>query len=396
MMQLTAAEKTFRDEVRGYIHANLPADIKHKVMNDLHLKKGDHVRWQNILREGGYFGGGWPSEHGGADWSPVQQYLFEQENALAGGPFIIPYGVNMVGPVIYTFGTQAQKDTYLKDILDNRTWWCQGYSEPNAGSDLASLKCSAVRDGDHYVINGTKMWTTQAHYAEMMHLLVRTDDSGRRQQGITFLLLDMNTPGITISPITTIDGLHHTNQTFFDEVRVPVKNRVGEEGDGWKIAKFLLANERTAIADTGSKSRAVASMTRLLQQADHLDAGARFHFSERLARIDFRLTALIALEQRLITQWQAGSQGAHEASVLKVKATELQQDISILFSDLYGPYKAAYNVDRVNKGEFMEAATVADAASGAGHLYLYGRCASIYGGSNQVQRNIIAKSMLAQ
>ena len=394
MMKLSEDEISFREEVREFIRAELPADIRHKVTNDLHLKKDDHVRWQSILREKGYYGASWPCEYGGSGWTSVQQYLFEQENALAGAPFIIPYGVNMVGPVIYTFGNESQKDLYLKDILDNKTWWCQGYSEPNAGSDLASLQCSAVRDGDEYVINGTKMWTTQAHYADMMHILVRTEDTGRRQEGITFLVLDMNTPGITISPITTIDGLHHTNQTFFDDVRVPVSQRIGEEGDGWKIAKFLLSNERTAIADTGSKARAVEAMKQHLVESS-IDQLTRYDLAQRLAKIETRLMTLIALEQRLLTAWQAGQQKAHEASVLKVRATELQQDISVLFGDLFGSYKIAYDIDRVDLGEYRKDCSISERASGAGHLYLYGRCASIYGGSNQIQRNIIAKATLA-
>lgn len=395
MMKLTPQEQQFRQDVRDFIRTHLPADIKHKVDNNLFLKKSDHVRWQKILHQGGYYGASWPRAFGGSDWTVIQQYLFEQENALAGAPFIIPYGINMVGPVLYTFGSAEQQARYLPPTLSNDLWWCQGYSEPNAGSDLASLKCSARREGDEYVINGTKMWTTQAQYADMMHLLVRTDDSGRKQEGISFLLLDMRSPGITISPIVTIDGLYHTNQTFFDDVRVPVANRVGAEGDGWKIARFLLEHERTAIADTGAKARAVVDIKRTIAR---LDTGAGHSpritlFKYRLADIECQLAAVVAIEQKLLSQWKSGGDATRAASVLKVRATELQQTIAGLIADLNGLYKSAYDVSRVEQGDVLEHPTAAQRASAGSYLYLYGRCASIYGGTNQIQRNIIAKTV---
>lgn len=396
MLKLSTEEQAFRKEVRDFMRSNLPSDIKHKVDNHLMLKKDDHVRWQKILHEKGWFAANWPSEHGGKDWTLTQQYLFEQENALAGAPFISPYGVNMVGPVIYNFGSQAQKEQYLPDIVSSDTWWCQGYSEPNAGSDLASLKTPARREGDEYVINGTKMWTTQAHYADMMHMLVRTDNSGRKQEGITFLCIDMNTPGITVSPIVTIDGLHHTNQTFFDEVRVPVTSRIGEEGDGWKIARFLLEHERGAIADTGAKSRAVESITRTIE--DMAKAGFNpqrlQQFKLRAAEVEVETLSVLALEQRYMTEWRHRKSKPMEAAALKTRAVELQQKISVLIADMNGCYKLAYDVKRIDGGDVIDEPTPEQQASGGGHLYLYGRCASIYGGSNQVQRNIIAGSRL--
>lgn len=396
MMKLTDEEKAFQQEVREFINKNLPEDIKHKVVNSLLLKKDDHVRWQKILHKKGWFAASWPEQFGGKGWSVIQQYLFDQENALGGAPFIIPYGVGMVGPVIYTFGTEEQQKKYLPGILSNDTWWCQGYSEPNAGSDLASLKCSAKRVGDEYVINGTKMWTTQAQYADMMHILVRTDDSGKKQQGITFLMLDMNTPGITVSPIVTIDGLYHTNQTFFDDVRVPVENRIGEEGDGWKIAKFLLAHERINIADTGAKTRALADIKNRISEleSEWTNPLQLFQYKIRLAELEAELAALLVMEQRLITNLQNHKEEGHEASVLKVRATELQQEISVLITDLNGPYKAAYDTVRIDQGAVIDFPTPAQQASSGAYMYLYGRCASIYGGSNQIQRNIIAKLAL--
>ncbi|MFA5679069.1 MAG: acyl-CoA dehydrogenase family protein [Pseudomonas sp.] len=396
MLKLSQQEQDFRDEVRAFIAAHLPADIKYKVDNNLLLKKSDHVRWQKILHEKGWFAASWPEEYGGKNWSAVQQYLFDQENALAGAPFISPFGVNMVGPVVYTFGNQAQKDAYLPGILSSDTWWCQGYSEPNAGSDLASLKTPARRDGDEYVINGTKMWTTQAQYADMMHMLVRTSSAGRKQEGISFLCVDMKSPGISISPIVTIDGLHHTNQTFFDNVRVPVANLIGAEGDGWKIARFLLEHERGAIADTAAKSRALAAIRARLRllEADGMNKDRLLQFKLRTAELDAQTLALIAMEQRYLTEWQKRSAHPAEAAALKVRGTELQQTISVLVADLHGPYKMAYDAAYIDRGEMPENRSPAQEASGGGHLYLYGRCASIYGGTNQVQRNIIAGSRL--
>jgi len=396
-MKLTPEEQAFQQEVRDFVRANLPEDIKYKVDNNLLKKKSDFVRWEKILYENGYYAGTWPKEYGGQGWTVKQQYLFEQENALAGAPFISPYGVNMVGPVIYTFGNEEQKARWLPPTLRNDIWWCQGYSEPNSGSDLASLKCSARREGDYYIVNGTKMWTTEAHYADMAHMLVRTDDSGKKHEGITFLLLDMKDPGVTISPIVTIDGLYHTNQTFFDNVKVPVENRIGDEGDGWKMAKFLLEHERTAIADTGAKARAVEKMKDMVKALDQAFPGAYENtlFKMRLADIEAQLAGVLALEQRLVQAWSRGESSAHEPSALKVRATELQQEISVLMSDLHGVYKGAYEVERVDAGEMLEEVTPAQEASSANYLYLYGRCASVYGGSNQIQRNIIARTVLS-
>ncbi len=225
-------EELFRAEVREFVASDLDPATRKKVENAIYLEKEDYVNWQKALHRKSWFGAWWPGQFGGKDWGLAQEHAFLQECALNAAPMLIPYGVNMVGPVLYTFGNQEQQRKYLPGILANDTWWCQGYSEPNAGSDLASLTTTAVLDGDHYVVNGTKMWTTEAHWADMMHCLVRTDKSGKKQQGITFLLIDMKTPGLTVEPIVTLDGVHHTNQTFFDNVRVPVENVVGEPGDG--------------------------------------------------------------------------------------------------------------------------------------------------------------------
>jgi alkylation response protein AidB-like acyl-CoA dehydrogenase len=321
----------WRNEVRRFVESHLPTDLSRKIELGLKLEKADYVRWQQILYQHGWFAGAWPRQYGGQGWDLHRQLIFTQQAAICNAPMIMPYGVNMVGPVIYSYGNEAQKRAHLPAILSSEVWWCQGYSEPGAGSDLASLKTFAERDGDHYIINGTKMWTTEAHWADKMHCLVRTDRSGKPQQGITFLLIDMNIPGITVQPIVTIDGIHHTNQTFFDNVRVPVSNRVGEEGGGWAMAKFLLGNERTSIADTGPKLRLLRHLKRL-QQTFIVDAGngtaLKAMLTSKLADIEIQLMTLCALEAAYVDAWAKGSPMGAEASLLKIRGTEILQSLA--------------------------------------------------------------------
>ncbi|MFT3666938.1 acyl-CoA dehydrogenase family protein [Piscinibacter sp.] len=388
-------EAAFRAEVREFVRAELDPATRHKVENGIYLDKADYVGWQKALRRKGWFGAAWPRAAGGRDWSVRQEHAFLQESAIHAAPMLIPYGVNMVGPVLYTFGTEAQRRAHLGGILDSDVWWCQGYSEPNAGSDLASLKTRAVRDGDHYVVDGTKMWTTEAHWADMMHCLVRTDASGRKQKGISFLLIDMRTPGITVEPIVTIDGVHHTNQTFFDNVRVPAANLVGEEGEGWKIAKFLLSRERTFIADTGNKIRMLRQIrATLAQAAPALEPLQRALQAERLARIGADLGALLALERDYLDEWMAGRDDGIGASVLKVRGTEVLQAMTEFWRDAQGAYGACYDAALRASGEGLGSALPWVRASAASYNYLYGRCWSIFGGTNEIQRNIIAAQLL--
>jgi alkylation response protein AidB-like acyl-CoA dehydrogenase len=383
---------SWRQEVRDFTSQNLPPDLARKGELGLMIEKDDYVRWQKILREQGWFAAAWPTEYGGAGWDLEKQLTFLQEAALNNAPMISPYGVNMVGPVLQEFGTQAQKEKYLPGILSNETWWCQGYSEPNAGSDLASLKTTAVRDGDHYVVNGTKMWTTEAHWADMMHCLVRTDREVKAQRGISFLLIDMKTPGITIQPIVTIDGQHHTNQTFFDDVRVPVENLVGGEGNGWTIAKFLLSHERVAIADTGPKLRLLAQIKDLL--AELPASTIKDRLSQTLADAEIQLLSLCAMEEDYVKMWaDGGSKEGPQASILKIRGTEILQRLSEIALEIEGPMGAAHDprdLHRDPAGNFSPA----QRASLIAHQYLYGRCWSIFGGTNEVQRNIIARSLL--
>lgn len=387
----SAEASAFRAEVKSFVQAALPANIRHKVEQGLYLEKEDYVGWQKILRDKGWFPPSWPTQQGGPGWPAWKQQVFAQEAALNGAPEISPYGVSMVGPVLYTFGSDQQKRDYLPGILASDTWWCQGYSEPNAGSDLASLSLSAVRDGDHYVLNGSKMWTTEAHWADMMHCLARTDKSSKKQQGITFLLIDMKTPGLTIRPIVTADRIHHTNQVFFDDVRVPVANRVGAEGDGWRIAKFLLANERTAVTKGGDKLR----MLRLLRQlsARH-EPGTVIDHGRMLAGIEADLIALLALEADYLDAWQQGRDDGMGASMLKVLATELHQAMTSLWGELWGPYGSCYLVDNVHGGSGASAEEPEVAAAAGNFAYLFGRIHTIAGGSNEIQRNIIASRVL--
>ena len=388
-------EDDFRREVREFVKGNLDPVTRKKVENGIYLDKHDYVNWQQALRRKGWFGAPWPNEFGGSNWSLVQEHAFLQECALNAAPMLIPYGLNMVGPVLYTFGTQVQRDKYLPGILDSTTWWCQGYSEPNAGSDLASLTTSALLDGDHYVVNGTKMWTTEAHWADMMHCLVRTDKSGKKQQGITFLLIDMKTPGLTVEPIVTLDGVHHTNQTFFDNVRVPVANVVGEPGDGWKIAKFLLTQERGFIADTGNRIRMIGQIERTaLRYLHHMPHNEQVIQRARFNELSAWLTALVAMERDHLRNLMVGKDDGISASVLKVRSTELLQAMTEFWREALGHYSACYDAENRKSGPGLSSPEPWIQAAGVNYNYLYGRCWSIFGGSNEVQRNIIAGTLL--
>lgn len=387
---------SFRAEIRTFVEHHLPADIEAKGTKGLEFEKQDFVRWQKLLRGRDWFAGAWPEEHGGKGWSLDRQLAFVQETGRVGAPLVIPYGVNMVGPVLYTFGDEAQKARHLPGILSSDVWWCQGYSEPNAGSDLASLKTTAVRDGDHYIVNGTKMWTTEAHWADWMHCLVRTDREGKPQAGISFLLIDMTSPGIDIRPIVTIDGQHHTNQIFLDDVRVPVENLVGGEGRGWSIAKFLLANERVAIADTGPKLKLLADIKSMfaLRRAAEGETLAVMLLADRLADAEIQLAALCAMEQDYVRGWQDGaSREGPQASILKIRGTEILQLLSEIALAIEGPMGAVHDPADLH----LAANTMlspAQVASTFGHHYLYGRCWSIFGGTNEIQRGLIARAIL--
>ena len=388
------AMQSWRNEVRRFVRAHLPPELEQRVARGLKLTKADYVQWQKVLYQHGWFAGSWPVQHGGQGWDLRRQLVFNQESAVCNAPMVIPYGVNMVGPVLYTYGSEAQRRQHLPGILSSDVWWCQGYSEPGAGSDLASLKTAAVLEGDEYVVNGAKMWTTEAHWADWMHALVRTGRSGKPQEGITYLLIDMRTPGITITPIVTIDGIHHTNQVFLDNVRVPAANRVGAEGRGWEIAKFLLGNERTSIADTGPKLRFLRHLQVLFDamQSQPVSSEQRALWQARLGDLQIQLLTLCAVERRYVEEWVGGKKMGAEASILKIRGTEILQAMTELALDLEGPLASAHDPADLHR-RHTDSFNAAKRASLIAHEYLYGRCWSIFGGTNEVQRNLIARSL---
>lgn len=391
-LDFTPDELAFREEVRTFLKGALPDDLRWKMINREHLGKEDTVRWQRILNARGWAVTHWPVEYGGQAWTPAQRYIFQEEMALAHAPEGSPFNVNMIGPVLCKFGTEAQKKRFLAATANLDIWWCQGFSEPGAGSDLASLKASAVRDGDHYILNGQKIWTTQAQHADWMFGLFRTDNSGKKQQGITFLLLDMRTPGITVRPIETIDGECDANEVFFDDVRVPIENRIGEEGKGWDYAKHLLGNERSGIARIGLSKERLSQLRALeerLSKNGLLAPSETLRLRQTLAEVEVELRALELTQLRVVAADAHGGGANAAASILKVKGTEIQQRMTELVMELAGPAGLAMPVQD-GEGNDPENGWVAAAAP----FYFTMRKVSIFGGSNEIQKNIIAKTML--
>jgi alkylation response protein AidB-like acyl-CoA dehydrogenase len=392
-LNYTSEDLAFRDQVRAFLEAELPADLQHKVLNHLRLNKDDYVRWHKILARQGWVAPGWPREFGGPGWTPAQRHIFEEECARAGTPPIMPFGVNMVAPVIMAFGSQAQKDHYLPRILSCEDWWCQGYSEPGAGSDLASLKTTAVRDGDHYIVNGQKTWTTLAQHADMIFCLVRTDPNVRKQEGISFLLIDMKTPGITVRPIIMLDEDHEVNEVFFDNVRVPAANLVGQENRGWTYAKYLLGHERTGIAAVGRSKRELARLKRLAgrEQKNGRPLIEDPLFGAKVAELEIELMALETTVLRVLAQ--ADKAPGPEASVLKVRGTEIQQRLTELMVEAAGPMALPFD-EAYLEGETEHSSFDDDFAAPLLPHYFNYRKTSIYGGSNEIQRNIISQMIL--
>jgi alkylation response protein AidB-like acyl-CoA dehydrogenase len=392
---LTPEEEAFRQEVRAFVMTEVPEEVRRKTMAGFRLSKEEHVTWQKKLFGKGWIAPGWPVEHGGTGWTPMQKHLFEEECAAAGAPPVIAFGVTMVAPVIMAFGSDAQKDYYLPRILRSDDWWCQGYSEPGSGSDLASLGTKAVLNGEHYVVNGQKTWTTLAQHANLMFCLTRTSDTGKRQEGITFLLIDMEQPGVTVQPIKTIDGSTEINNVFLEDVKVPVVNRVGEEGKGWTYAKYLLGHERTSIAAVG---RSKAQLKRLKTIASvEMQEGKPLiedqNFLEKIAAIEIDLLSLESLVLRVLSDESSGKGPGPEASFLKIRGTEVQQGITELLVEAVGNYAHPYVPEAMQSGWNEDPIGPEHAASIAPHYFNW-RKASIYGGSNEIQKNIIAKAVL--
>jgi len=396
-LRFTPEETAFREEVRAFIRGNLPTDIRDRMRLGHGPGKEDTVRWQRILNKQGWAGLSWPKEWGGTGWTSIQKMIFLEENQVAPAPELSSFNITMIGPVLIQFGTDEQKRRFLPRAANLDDWWCQGFSEPGAGSDLASLKTSAKRDGDTYVVNGQKIWTSTAHHADWCFLLVRTNpNAAKRQEGISFLLVDMKTPGITVRPIISIDGAHHLNEVFFDDVKVPVSMRVFEENKGWDVAKFLLGNERTGIARLGkSKERVKAAKA----MARDVNANGRpliqdAAFRQRVAQLEIDMQALEITQYRVVSAYdKAKGSGRPDplSSVLKVKGTELLQATTELTMDVAGPLSMpvwAAELEAMNEPDDM-----LEAASASTGSYLFLRAASIYGGTNEIQKNILTKAV---
>lgn len=380
----------FRQEVRDFTAKNLPPDIRDKVISGRPLQRSDHMRWQDILARKGWIAGFWPAKHGGCEWTPAQSYIFQEETTYAGAPWLLPFGVNYVGPVIYTYGSEEQKAQHLPGIVSNEVFWCQGYSEPNAGSDLARLSTRAQRDGDSYVVNGSKIWTSMAHCADWIFALVRTDPKAKPQMGISFLLIDLKTPGVSIRPIRSIEGAHHLNQVFFDNVRVPVANRVGEENVGWTYAKFLLGNERVLSAEIGKAKRMLDRLRMIATTRGLVDDA---HFRMRLNTLETDVLALEWTTLRLLDAVMDGAAPGFEASVLKLRGSTIVQAIAEYTVDALGVDSLAFDPARLEV-ETNDPAVDALRNMGVVSEFLFQRAPTIWGGSNEIQRNIIAKHAL--
>ncbi len=393
-LRYTAAETAFRQDVRAFVTEAVPADIRAKVFNHQRIEKDDYVRWHRILHAKGWGAPSWPVAFGGTGWNPLQRLIFEIESMRAGAPRLLPFGLTMIGPVLMKYGSPAQQQRFLARMITVEDFWCQGYSEPGSGSDLASLKTRAVRRGDRYVVNGQKTWTTMAHYADWIFCLVRTDPEARQQQGISLLLIDMKSPGVSVRPIRTLDGGHDVNETWLEDVEVPAENLVGEENRGWTYAKYLLGHERTGIAGLGHCRR---ELDRLKHYAAHtLDGRGQplatlQRVRDKLVRIEIDIMALEMLLLRVATQ-AAGTPGP-EASIVKIRGSEVQQDLAMLQMELAGPHAWPYEPGWLQPGA-RPPASGPDWAAGASAGYFDMRKTSIYGGATEVQKNIIAKALL--
>jgi len=397
-LRFTAAEMVFRDDVRTFFRSAIPQAIRDKVSEGRHLAKADIVTAQRILHARGWAVPHWPLEWGGQDWTAVQRYIFNEEMQSEAVPPPLPFGAQMVGPVIAAFGTQAQQRRFLPRIANLDDWWCQGFSEPGAGSDLAALRTRAERHGDAYVVNGQKTWTTLAQYADWIFVLVRTDIAAKKQEGISFLLIDMRSPGITVRPIVTIDGGREVNDVFFDDVRVPLENLVGQENKGWDYAKFLLGNERSGIARIGVSKERLRRIRRLAAQVPAGDGVLwdDMDFRKQVAGVEIELKALEITQLRVVAAERTRTDRKPDpaSSILKIKGSELQQRTTELLLQVVGPYALPFVPDEDDGGRGNAPPPGPDWAATVAPLYFNTRKVSIYGGSNEIQRNIIAKAIL--
>ncbi|HPU21088.1 MAG TPA: acyl-CoA dehydrogenase family protein [Alicycliphilus sp.] len=394
-LQFTPEEQAFREEVRAFLKDHLPAALSAKVKAGQRLTRQDQEGWHAILNRKGWLAYHWPKEHGGTGWSAIQKFIFDDECAMAGGPRLVPFGLSMLGPVLIKYGNEAQKKHWLPRILNGDDWWCQGYSEPGAGSDLASLKTTAVRQGDHYIVNGQKTWTTQGQHANMMFCLVRTDRQAKAQSGISFLLIDMNQPGVEVRPIRTLDGDKEVNEVFLTDVKVPLENLVGEENKGWTYAKYLLTYERTGIAGVGFSMAALEKLkviaSRVQRNGKPLSQDPQF--ATRMAQVEIDLNNMATTNLRVIASVQGGGVPGAESSMLKIRGTVIRQELLSLIRRAMGPYALPY-IEEAQFAEYQEAPVGPPEAATAAAAYFNYRKLSIFGGSNEIQRNIISKMIL--
>jgi len=391
----TPEDEAFRQEVRAFFATEYPQDIIEKAASGASPSKDDYQRSERALNDKGWLAVNWPKEYGGTGWTVTQKYIFDEELERAGALNVVPMGVIYVGPVIYTFGTDEQKKRWLPDILESRTFWGQGYSEPESGSDLASLQCKATRDGDHYVVDGTKIWTSLGHYADWIFCLVRSDNSGKPQQGISFICIDMETPGVSVDPIITIDGKHSLNKVHFDNVRVPIENLIGEEGKGWTYAKYLLGHERTSYAHVAAKREQLARLKDIARETN-VDGAALWDDDTvrgKVGDIERELDTLEFTVLRALASVSAGEAPGQEASALKVLATENQQHIDELFVEA-AAFHAQRKFDDSVTPDWASNYSIPAFAARSTARYFGNRAQSIYGGTNEIQKNVMAKSVL--
>jgi alkylation response protein AidB-like acyl-CoA dehydrogenase len=389
-LDFSPEDEAFRAEVREFLASHYPADIRRKVELGLALSKDDYVQFQRLLYLQGWIAPSWPVEFGGCGWSATRRYIFEDELAAADTPRIMPFGLKMLAPVLMAFGTPAQQQRFLPRILASEDWWCQGYSEPGAGSDLAALRTRAEPVQGGYRVSGSKMWTTYAHYADWMFALVRTDSAGKKQEGISFLLIDMRSPGVSVRPIITIDGLHVVNQVFLEDVFVPADCLVGGEGKGWGIAKFLLGHERSNIAGVARSKQQLRRLKRIAAERGLL---ADHRFADQLARLEIDLLALEYTDLRALWEEAAGHAPGPQASLLKIRGTQIQQALTELLMQAVGPYALPYDAKVLKLGWQGAAPVGPEYAAPLAASYFDTRKTSIYGGSNEIQKNILAKAV---
>jgi len=385
----------FQKEVKDFINKNLNPITKQKIEEGHHLTKEDMLEWQSKLYEKGWIAPSWPKEYGGTDWTVTQRYIFDEECGAGSAPSVLPFGVTMVAPVIIKYGTKEQKDSYLPKILSSEHWWCQGYSEPGSGSDLASLSTKAVKIEGGYKINGTKTWTTMAQHADMMFILVRTNSDCKPQEGISFMLLDMKSSGVSVNPIITLDGGHEVNMVYLEDVIVPSKNLIYEENKGWTVAKYLLGHERTSIAAVSRSKKALSKVKNIAKLNTNGDSSLidDQRFMDKVAKCDIRLQALEYAELKAISNDAKGIPPGAEASMLKIRGSEIQQEITELVLEASGYYAYPYQPNIMDKGN-NEPMIGPSWSSTAAPKYFNTRKTTIYGGSNEIQKNILAKMVL--